>query len=267
MEDDRRRGRPRWPSPLLPSASAARRSFRCTPASASRARPRGVGPRLRRSRAPSPCAWSSSRTSRRACRIETRPSSAILWSTFTYSLRRSSLSGGMGTRITLPSFAGFRPRSAVWIARSMSPMSDLSKGCTTISARSGSVDGRDLVQRHLGAVGVHADRVQERRGRLAGTHRRELPANRVQGVFHALLGVFHGRHRVPPEAWVANAVAAASLTKLAFPTSRHGSRRRRRHAPEVEHDDGSWFSLQRETAAASITASSRLTTSWKEMLG
>src|ERR1051326_2377358 len=48
---------------------------------------------------------------RRACGIASRPSSANLWTTLTSSLRRSSVSGGIGMRMTLPSFDGVSPRS------------------------------------------------------------------------------------------------------------------------------------------------------------
>ena len=69
--------------------------------------------------------------------METFPSSAILWRIFTNSFRLSSLRGGMGIRITLPSLDGLSPRSADWIAFSTSPMSPLSKGWTTSSVGSG----------------------------------------------------------------------------------------------------------------------------------
>jgi hypothetical protein len=50
-------------------------------------------------------------TSRRTLRIFTRPSSAMLCRTFTISRRRSSVSGGMARRMSLPSLDGFSPRS------------------------------------------------------------------------------------------------------------------------------------------------------------
>ena len=44
---------------------------------------------------------------------------------FTRSRRRSSVSGGIGTRMSLPSFCGLSPRSDAWIAFSMSPIDAL----------------------------------------------------------------------------------------------------------------------------------------------
>src|SRR5439155_1228248 len=74
----------------------------------------------------SACFFSSSETcsvflirlvaSVRAWRTATRPSSANLWMTLTSSLRRSSVSEGMGMRMMLPSLAGVRPRSDARIA-------------------------------------------------------------------------------------------------------------------------------------------------------
>src|SRR2546425_984627 len=69
----------------------------------------------------------------RACRTATRPSSANLWMTFTSSLRRSSVSGGRGMRIRLPSLEGVRPRSDARMAFSTALRSDLSHGCTVRS--------------------------------------------------------------------------------------------------------------------------------------
>ena len=57
---------------------------------------------------------------RRMLRTDTRASSALAWTIFTYSLRRSSVSSGMTTRITLPSFAGLAPMSESRRAFSMS---------------------------------------------------------------------------------------------------------------------------------------------------
>src|SRR5690606_41828381 len=51
---------------------------------------------------------------------------SILCSTRTISLRRSSVNGGTGIRITFPSFDGFSPRPAPWIAFSISPIRLLS---------------------------------------------------------------------------------------------------------------------------------------------
>jgi hypothetical protein len=61
----------------------------------------------------------------------------ILCTSFDSSLRRSSVSGGIGMRMTLPSLAGLRPRFELRMAFSMAPISDGSKGCATIIVGSG----------------------------------------------------------------------------------------------------------------------------------
>ena len=43
----------------------------------------------------------------------------------------------MGTRMSLPSFSGLSPRSELWIAFSMAPITLLSYGCTTSRVGSG----------------------------------------------------------------------------------------------------------------------------------
>ena len=53
------------------------------------------------------------------------------------SCRRSSFRGGMGSLTILPSLAGFSPRLARWMARSMAPIWPGSKGCTTMRVGSG----------------------------------------------------------------------------------------------------------------------------------
>jgi hypothetical protein len=72
-------------------------------------------------------------------RIATRPSSARAWTCLTSSLRRSSVSGGKASRITLPSLFGVMPRSLDWIAFSMAPIAPLSNGCTWSRRGSGTV--------------------------------------------------------------------------------------------------------------------------------
>jgi hypothetical protein len=57
-------------------------------------------------------------------RTAMRPSSAMCLTTFTYSLRRSSVSGGKFSRITTPSLFGDTPRSLSRIAFSMAPSVD-----------------------------------------------------------------------------------------------------------------------------------------------
>src|SRR5439155_13266963 len=84
----------------------------------------------------SACFFSSSETcsvflillipSVRAWRTATRPSSANLCTTFTSSRRRSSVSGGSGIRMRLPSLDGVSPRSDARIAFSTALRSALS---------------------------------------------------------------------------------------------------------------------------------------------
>ena len=56
---------------------------------------------------------------------------------FTSSFLRSAVSGGIEILMTLPSFEGFNPKSAVKIDFSISVISDLSNGCMTTVRASG----------------------------------------------------------------------------------------------------------------------------------
>src|SRR5215210_5044633 len=79
----------------------------------------------------SPSLFSSRRsciTSRRTFRTATLPCSAMLWTIFTSSLRRSSVSSGIESRITWPSFDGVRPTSDSRIAFSIALIEFLSYG-------------------------------------------------------------------------------------------------------------------------------------------
>ena len=60
-----------------------------------------------------------------------------MWAFLTISLRRSSVGEGTGTRTTRPSELGFRPRSLLRIAFSMSGQSCASQGWMRISVASG----------------------------------------------------------------------------------------------------------------------------------
>jgi hypothetical protein len=62
-----------------------------------------------------------------------------LWTTFTSSLRRSSVSSGIGTRMVSPEVAGLRPRSASRIALSTAWIIFFSKGATAMVRASISV--------------------------------------------------------------------------------------------------------------------------------
>src|SRR5204863_3623581 len=65
-------------------------------------------------------ALSLSLASRRTLRTATRASSAILWTFLTSCLRRSSVGVGIVSRMTLPSFTGWMPRSDFMMAFSTS---------------------------------------------------------------------------------------------------------------------------------------------------
>ena len=70
-------------------------------------------------------------------RIETFASSADLEATLPSSFLLSSDKGGIGIRITSPSFVGFNPISAFKTDFSISSRAVLSKGCMTNSFGSG----------------------------------------------------------------------------------------------------------------------------------
>ena len=70
-------------------------------------------------------------------RTATRALSANCPASFCRSLRRSSLSGGIGMRTTLPSLVGLRPRLALRMDFSTAPSSEGSKGCARIIVGSG----------------------------------------------------------------------------------------------------------------------------------
>ena len=77
--------------------------------------------------------------SRRTLRTAMRPCSAYLLAILVNSTRRSSESGGMGTRSTWPSAAGLRPRFAPRIAFSTAPTNERSQTCTVIMRGSGTL--------------------------------------------------------------------------------------------------------------------------------
>ena len=76
-------------------------------------------------------------TSRRTFRTATRPSSAYWRAIFTYSLRRSSVSCGIGRRMSLPSLDGVSPRSDSWIDFSIAFIELGSNGWTVSIRASG----------------------------------------------------------------------------------------------------------------------------------
>ena len=129
----------RPPGPPVPSPRRRGRPPRCGGRSCAGGSRAGDG--RRRSR-PSPSrssflSWSA--PSRRRFRISTRASSIRLWTTLTRSLRRSSVSGGMFSRTTVPSTLGISPMSLLGIAFSMAPRTLRSQGWMTIWCGSGTL--------------------------------------------------------------------------------------------------------------------------------
>ena len=72
-------------------------------------------------------------------RISIRASSIRLWTLFTMSLRRSSVSGGMLRRTSVPSTFGVRPMSLLRIAFSIADSTPRSQGWITIWCASGTL--------------------------------------------------------------------------------------------------------------------------------
>ena len=91
--------------------------------------------------------------------------------TFTNSLRRSSVSGGKVRRIEMPSLLGLSPRSDCWMAFSMAPIDALVVGRDQRAAGLGHREAGELLQRHLGAVVVDRELLDEGRGGPAGADR------------------------------------------------------------------------------------------------
>src|SRR2546421_11654690 len=104
---------------------------------------------------------------------------------------------------------------------------------------------RDLIERHLAAVGVHAHQVQQRRRRLARAHGRELALHRFHSLVHRVLRLLNmvrqergggGHWTIVPTRSPARTLAVAPGWLMLNTTI------------------GSLFSLQRPKAFASITA-------------
>ncbi len=138
-------------------------------------------------------------TSRRTLRTATRAFSASCRTTLVRSRRRSSVSGGIGTRITVPAVFGISPRSDFMIAFSIACTMVFSHGVTVMRARIFEGDVRDLVERHFVAVVLDANVLQQARcarGRCAASSARCFSA--ATHFLHALVRVFldvfqHGR--------------------------------------------------------------------------
>ena len=73
-------------------------------------------------------------------RTAIRASSALALASLMYSLRRSSVSCGMTTRMEFPSLLGFTPRSASRMTFSMAAMALRSKGVISMVRGSGELN-------------------------------------------------------------------------------------------------------------------------------
>ena len=100
---------------------------------------------------------SSSIALRRMLRTETLASSPLDLACLTRSRRRSSVSCGMATRMTLPSLVGLTPRSELRMAFSILPQLALLVGLDHHEPRLGHVDARQLRDRGHRAVVVDVD--------------------------------------------------------------------------------------------------------------
>ena len=81
--------------------------------------------------------------------MATLASSALCWATLTYSRRRSSVSCGKTTRITVPSLVGLTPRSLSRIAFSIAVSEPLSYGVIMTIRASGTWNDASCV--HAGS--------------------------------------------------------------------------------------------------------------------
>src|SRR6185437_3912493 len=118
----------------------------------------------------------------------------------------------------------------------------------------GGGDARDLIERHHVPVRVHAHDVEERRGRPAGPHARELALHRLDRFLHGRLG---GLQQLGDRAH-----------RTMVPT--RSPARMRAVAPDwlmLNTTMGSRFSLHNPKAFASITAYPFTRASWKDSSG
>ena len=131
-------------------------------------------------------AFRSAMASRRTLRTAMRFSSAYLPAILTSSLRRSSVSGGIGTRRVWPSVIGFKPRPELRMAFStdgdQAPVPDIDAD----HARLGHRDRGARQDRHAGAVGIDSDTFQQGRRGTAGAQATEIVLEREDGLVHAV---------------------------------------------------------------------------------
>ena len=125
---------------------------------------------------------------------------------FDESLRRSSVSAGIGTRTTFPSFVGFSPRSEVRMALSISGSAPGSHGAKDNHRRVWDRQSPELVHRHRGSVIIDADlsRSERWRGPCAlrpvpcGNLRPPFPSASWPAPARLCLWQFHGAHQTLP---------------------------------------------------------------------
>ena len=103
-----------------------------------------------------------------------------------YSWRRSSVSSGRTTRMTLPSLLGLTPRSESRSVFSISPIADLSNGVMRIVRGLGRLERRELLQRRRRAVVVDRELVEHApgwRGRCGCAAKSSLATSTAFSIF------------------------------------------------------------------------------------
>ena len=128
--------------------------------------------------------------SRRMLRTAMRPPSASWRTTRIMSLRRSSVSGGSGTRITVPAVAGFRPRSEFMIAFSMTATMSFSHGVTVSVRESSTPTFATWFSGTCAAVVLDGDVIEQAGVGAARADLGQLLLERRNALGHALTGVF-----------------------------------------------------------------------------
>ena len=186
----------------------------------------------------------SSMPSRRTLRTAILAFSAYWWASLASSLRRSSVRSGIGRRMFWPSMIGLMPRPALRIAFSTAPTFDAVPDLHRQHPRLGHRDGRDLVERHVGAVDLDMDRIEQGGRGAAGAQAAEIVLQRLDRAVHAALqvGLVIGRHAHPPSFCTIVAVPSPPSTRARLPCSR-----------TLNTTIGMLLSRQSATAVASIT--------------
>ena len=159
-----------------------------------------VSSRLRSSSLMS-CFFSSalrwSMPSRRTLRTAIRAFSAYWPTSLASSLRRSSVRSGIGRRMIWPSVIGLMPRLAatdrLFDRRDVGPVPHLDAD----QPRLGHRHGRHLVERHVGAIDLDLDAIDQRGRGAAGAQAAKVVLQGFDRAVHAALevgGIDTGRH-------------------------------------------------------------------------